>query len=1034
VSVHGVTESVVEDVAIGILDSLGWAPVHGSIIAPGGEGAERATYETVVLEERLRGALVRLNPSVGAEAIDEALRRILYLDVPGLLPANRAFHKLLKDGVEIEVQVDGHTRGELVRVVDFDDEMSNDWLVVNQFTVIDGQHTRRPDLVLFVNGLPLCVIELKNAAAENATTASAYKQLQTYKTQIPNLLAFNSVLVVSDGIEARAGSLSAIWERFQPWRTVDGDDVAPKGSLELETLLRGMFDRRRFLDLVRGFTVFEDDGGKLEKKIAGYHQFHAVREAVAETVRAARPSGDRRVGVVWHTQGSGKSLTMAFYAGRIIADPAMENPTLIVLTDRNDLDDQLFTTFSRCKDLLRQTPVQANDRDHLRELLRVASGGVIFTTIQKFLPEERGGRFPLLTDRRNVVVIADEAHRSQYGFKASVDIEKGDINVGFAQHLRDALPNASFIGFTGTPVDLDDRSTRSVFGDYISVYDIQRAVEDGATVPIYYEGRLAKLELKDHAKEILDEEFEDLTEGEEDWKKDRLKSRWAALEAVVGDPKRIKLIAQDLVEHFDKRNDAMPGKAMVVCMSRRICVEMYAAIRALRPDWHDDIDFEGQMKVVMTGSASDPPEFQAHIRNKARLNDLAKRFRKEDDAFKLVIVRDMWLTGFDAPSMHTMYIDKPMQGHGLMQAIARVNRVFRDKPGGLVVDYIGLADSLQRAIHTYTQSGGRGETALDVNEAVAVLQEKLEICRDLFHGFDVGAFLTGTPTARLKMLPLAAEHIFAIDDGRDRLVKAVLELSTAHALCSAHDDAVSVRNEIAFYQAVKAAVAKSSVGSTRSEADMEQAIRQIVSKAIATDGIVDLFDAVGLKKPNLAILSDEFLADVKNIPQKHLAAELLRKLLSDELKVRKKRNLVQSEAFSEKLEKTIHRYRNRAVQTVEVIEELIALAKELTKAEAKGKALNLTDDEVAFYDALATNDSAVQVLGDAVLTTIARELTDTIRKNVSIDWTQKETVRAKLRTLVRRKLRQHGYPPDLQEKAVETVLKQAELLAAEWAG
>jgi type I restriction enzyme, R subunit len=1021
----------VEDLTLEVLDALGWRSAHGPSLSPDGDAPERDSYEQVVLEGRLRAALVRLNPRVPADALDEALRRVLYLDVPGLLQANRVFHKLLVDGVEVEVQIDGVTRGTLVRLVDLEDAKNNDWLAVNQLTVVDGQHTRRPDVVLYVNGLPLGVVELKSATDENATTAAAWKQLQTYKAQIGSLLAFNSVLVVSDGLEARVGSLSAIWERFQPWRTVDGRDVAPKGSLELETLLRGVFDRRRFLDLVRGFTVFEDDGGKLEKKLAGYHQFHAVQEAVAQTVRAAKPGGDRRVGVVWHTQGSGKSLTMAFYAGRIVAEPTMENPTLVVLTDRNDLDDQLFATFSRCKELLRQNPMQANDRDHLRELLQVAAGGVIFTTIQKFLPEEKGERFPVLTERRNVVVIADEAHRSQYGFRAKYS--GGTISAGFAQHLRDALPNASFIGFTGTPIELEDKSTRNVFGDYISVYDIQRAVEDGATVPIYYEGRLAKLELPDHAKEMLDDEFEDLTEGEEDWKKDKLKSRWAALEAVVGEPKRIALIAKDLLDHFDKRNDAMPGKAMIVCMSRRICVELYDALRALRPSLVTPSDLDGELKVVMTGSASDPSEYQPHIRNKPRLKELAKRFRDPEDALKLVIVRDMWLTGFDAPCLHTMYIDKPMQGHGLMQAIARVNRVFRDKPGGLVVDYIGLADSLQRAIHTYTQSGGTGDTAIDVSDAVAVMQEKLEVCRAIFHGFDIDAFLHGTPTARLKLLPLAAEHVFALDDGRDRLVKAVLELSKAHALCSAHEDALVVRDEIAFYQAVKAAVAKSSVGTTRSQAEMEQAIRQIVSKAIATDGVVDLFDAVGLKKPNLAILSDEFLAEVRDLPHKHLATELLRKLLHDELRTRRKKNVVQSEAFSLMLEKSIARYRNRAIQTVEVIEELIHIAKDMRAAEAKGQNLKLTDDELAFYDALATNDSAVQVLGDVVLTTIARELTESIRKNVTIDWTEKETVRAKLRTLVRRKLRQHGYPPDLQEKAVETVLKQAELLAADWA-
>ena len=1034
-SAHGVTENVVEELSLELLEQLGWTRGYGPDLAPGADAAERKDFETVVLEQRLRDAVQRLNPGVHADALDQAVAKVLFLDVPGLVGGNRALHTLLVDGVEVETQIDGVTRGELVRLVDLHDPKNNDWLAVNQFTVNNGQHKRRPDIVLFVNGLPLVVIELKNATDENATTAGAWKQLQTYKTQISQLLTFNSALVVSDGLEARIGSLTAIWERFQPWRMIDTQEATKKGELELETLLRGVFDTKRFLTIVAGFTVFEDDGGTIEKKLAGYHQFHAVQHAVAQTVRAAGPGGNRRVGVVWHTQGSGKSLTMAFYAGRVIAEPAMQNPTLVVLTDRNDLDDQLFSTFSRCKDLLRQTPVQANDRDHLRELLTVAAGGVIFTTIQKFLPEERGERFPVLTDRRNVVVIADEAHRSQYGFKGTYAAKDGVISAGFAQNLRDGLPNASFIGFTGTPIELEDKSTTTVFGDYISVYDIQRAVEDGATVPIYYEGRLAKLSLPDEAKALIDTEFDELTEGQEDWKVHQLKSKWAALEAIVGEPKRIAMIAMDLVEHFEHRNEAMPGKAMIVCMSRRICVDLFAAIAALRPDLVGDIDsdFDGQMKVVMTGSASDPASYQPHLRSKSRLKDLANRFRDPDDQLKIVIVRDMWLTGFDAPCLHTMYIDKPMHGHGLMQAIARVNRVFRDKPGGLVVDYIGLADSLQHAIHTYTQSGGQGDTAIDVEEAATVLREKLEICRDIFHGFNVVGFLKGTPKDRLLLLPAAAEHIFALDNGRERLVKAVLDLSKAYALCSAHDDALSNRDEVVFYQAVKAAIVKSTVGQAKSQGDMEQAIRQIVSKAITTDGVVDLFDAVGLKKPDLAILSDEFLADIRNLPHKHLAAELLRKLLNDELKAKTKKNLVQSEAFSDMLDKSVARYRNRSVQTVETIEELINLAKEMKTAAAKGKKLDLTDDELAFYDALATNDSAVQVMGDAVLTTIARELTDIIRKSVTIDWTQKESVRAKLRVLVKRKLRMSGYPPDLQERAVETVMKQAEHLAADWA-
>ena len=1062
-----VTEEVLEDHAFAVLESLGWTCLHGARIAPDGAEPERATYHDVLLGQRLTSAIDRLNPKVPAAAREDALRRVEHLDVPGLVASNRHFHRLLVDGVEVDVQVaDGTTRGERIHLVDFDDPHANDLLAVRQYTVVEGNQNRRADVVLFVNGLPLALLELKNPVDENATIESAFHQLQTYKKQLASLLQYNELLVISDGVQARLGSLTSIYERFLPWRTEDGRVVAPKGKLELDTLIRGVFEPRRMLELVRGFVAFEDDGAKVEKKLAGYHQFHAVRFAVAETVRAAavqakaaatkaKPAegvsdgivgygkraelladssgkpGDRRIGVVWHTQGSGKSLTMAFYAGRVIAHPAMENPTLVVLTDRNDLDDQLFTTFARCKDLLRQTPVQADSRDHLRELLQVASGGVVFTTIQKFMPEGPGERFPVLSDRRNIVVVADEAHRSQYGFRATY--QKGVINVGFAQHLRDALPNASFIGFTGTPIELEDKNTRAVFGDYISVYDIQRAVEDGATVPIYYEGRLARISLPDEAKAALDAEFDEVTEGEETTRKDQLKSRWAQLEAVVGDDSRLELVAKDIVEHFEKRRDAMDGKAMVVCMSRRICAALYEAIRALRPEWHGEGDDQGEMKVVITGSASDVAELQPHIRNKARLTELAKRFRDPDDAFKLVIVRDMWLTGFDAPCLHTLYVDKPMQGHGLMQAIARVNRVFRDKPGGLVVDYIGLADSLQKAVQTYTQSGGRGETTVDTDEAVSVLLEKLEVCRDLFHGFDVQAFVKGTPIERVQLLPQAVEHVLEQDDGADRLMQVVLELSKANALCSARDEAIEVRDEVAFYQAVRVALSKVRGGSSKSQAELDHAVRQIVSKAIAAEGMVDIFAAVGLKSPDLGILSEEFLAEVSHLPQKNLAAELLRKLLADELKIRRKTNLVQSEAFSAKLERTVARYHNRAVQTVEVIEELIEIAKEMQAAKARGDNLKLTDDELAFYDALGTNESAVQVMGDAALTMIARELTDIIRKNVTIDWTQKEQVRAKLKVLVKRKLKQHGYPPDLQEQAVATVLKQAEMLAAEWA-
>ncbi len=1042
------TESTVEDAALAWLEALGYEVKHGPEIAAGEPGAERSdpNYRDVVLEGRLRQALSRLNPTLPPEALDDAFKKLTRLDAPSLLERNRAAHRMLVDGVTVEYRrPDGSIAGDQARVIDFEDPDNNDWLAVNQFTVSEGRHTRRPDVVLFVNGLPLAVIELKNPTDENATVWSAWRQLQTYQAQIPALFATNAALVVSDGVEARIGALGAGKEWFKPWRTITGEGDAPASMPQLQVVLEGVFEKGRFLDLVRHFIVFEDEGGgRLVKKMAGYHQFHAVRAAVEETLRAARIAaedqaaepegryeagrrpggepGDRRVGVVWHTQGSGKSLTMAFYAGRVILHPAMENPTIVVLTDRNDLDDQLFGTFARCRDLLRQPPVQAADRADLREKLKVASGGVVFTTIQKFFPEEKGDRHPVLSERRNIVVIADEAHRSQYDF---ID--------GFARHMRDALPNASFIGFTGTPIEKTDANTRAVFGDYISIYDIQRAVTDGATVPIYYESRLARLELSEDEKPRIDPEFEEATEGEEIERKEKLKTKWAQLEAIVGSERRIKLIARDLVEHYERRCEAMEGKAMVVVMSRRIAVELYGEIVALRPEWHGESDETGVIKVVMTGSASDPLEWQPHIRNKPRREALASRFRDPNDPFRIVIVRDMWLTGFDAPSLHTMYIDKPMRGHGLMQAIARVNRVFRDKPGGLVVDYLGLADELKQALATYTEAGGTGETALDQAEAVAVMLEKAEICRGLFHGFDWSPWTCGTPQDRVSLLPAAQEHILAQEDGKARLLRAVTELSKAFALAVPHPEALAIRDEVGFYQAVRSVLAKKTPGEKRTDEELEHAIRQIVSKAIVSDEVVDIFAAAGLKKPDISILSDEFLAEVRGLPQRNLAVELLQKLLKGEIRQRRRRNVVQARSFAELLEQAIRKYQNRAIETAQVIEELIELAKELREAERRGEKLGLSEDEVAFYDALETNDSAVRVLGDETLKRIARELVATVRKNVTIDWTIRENVRAQLRVYVKRILRKYGYPPDKQEKATQTVLEQAEILSEAWA-
>ncbi|MDQ5871677.1 MAG: type I restriction endonuclease subunit R [Acidobacteriota bacterium] len=1047
------TESVVEDAALAWLEGLGWRVTYGLEIPPGEPGAERADYAQVVLEARMHEALRRLNPSLPPEARGDAFRRLTRPEGAELSARNRAVHRLLVEGVTVEYRAaDGAIRGAQARVLDFDDPQNNDWLAINQFTVTENKHARRPDVVLFVNGLPLAVMELKNAADEDATIWTAFQQLQTYKAELPSLFSFNEVLLASDGVEARVGTLTAGREWMKPWRTITGERLADTYLPELQVSIEGLFEKQRFLDLVRDFIVFEDaGGGTLAKKMAGYHQFHAVQVAVGETLRAAelagqlgesgryesgeKPGGqpgDRRVGVVWHTQGSGKSLTMAFYAGRIVREPAMQNPTLVVLTDRNDLDDQLFGTFSRCQDLLRQPPVQAESRAHLREKLAVAAGGVVFTTIQKFFPEEKGDRQPVLSDRRNVVVIADEAHRSQYDF---ID--------GFARHMRDALPHASFIGFTGTPIELQDANTRAVFGDYISVYDIQRAVADGATVPIYYESRLAKLALDEAERPKIDPGFEEATEGEEVERKEKLKTKWAQLEAIVGAERRLALVARDIVEHFETRLEALEGKAMIVCMSRRICVELHREIARLRPRWQHEDDEQGGLKVVMTGSASDPVDWQSHIRNKSRREALANRFRDPGDPLKMVLVRDMWLTGFDAPSLHTMYLDKPMRGHGLMQAIARVNRVFKDKPGGLVVDYLGLAHELKAALATYTESGGTGRTALDQDEAVAVMLEKHDVCCGLFGSFTtrsgvVKAFswskwVTGTPAERLGLLPAAQEHILGQENGKDRLIRAVRELSQAFALAVPHAEALRIRDDVAFFQAVQAVLAKRAPGEARPEEELDHAVRQIISRAVTPEGVVDIFAAAGLAKPDISILSEEFLSEVRGMPQRNLAVELLQKLLKGELRTRRRKNLVQARSFAELLEQSLRRYQNRAIEAAQVIEELIELAKQMREADRRGEALGLTEDELAFYDALETNDSAVKVLGEPTLRDIARELVASVRANVTIDWTVRENVRAQLRVLVKRILRKHGYPPDKQEKATQTVLEQAAVLSAEWA-
>ncbi len=1043
-----ITEDDVEQLALGWLSDVGWESVNGADIAPDMAGAERDDYGVVILERRLRDAIDRLNPEIRFDAHEDAFRKLTNPQGTSLEVKNESFHRMLVEGVNVEYRdIDGRIRGAQVRVIDFDDVGANDFLAVNQFAVVENKNSRRPDVVLFVNGLPLGIVELKNPTDEDATIWSAWQQLQTYRSELPTLFSMNELLVVSDGLEARVGTLTAGREWFKPWRTISGEGLADEGVPQLEVTIKGLCTPDRLLTMLRDFIVFESDGGGVPvKKMAGYHQFHAVLVAVEETVRATESSsdpliaddpdggyesgrrsggdpGDKRIGVVWHTQGAGKSLTMAFYAGRIVRERAMSNPTIVVLTDRNDLDNQLFGTFSRCSDLLRQTPTQAESRADLRRKLSVVSGGVVFTTIQKFFPDEKGDRHPMLSDRRNIVVIADEAHRSQYDF---VD--------GFAAHMRDALPNASFIGFTGTPIEAEDRNTKQVFGDYISVYDIRRSVEDKATVPIHYESRLAKLELNEDERPQIDVEFEEATEGEEVERRERLKTKWAQLEAVVGTEKRLNLIAKDIVDHFEARLDAMEGKAMVVCMSRRICVDLYKQLVALRPDWHNEDDDKGQIKVVMTGSAEDGPAWQQHIRNKTRREGLAKRFRDSADELKMVLVRDMWLTGFDAPSLHTMYADKPMRGHNLMQAIARVNRVFKDKPGGLIVDYLGLAPALQVAVQTYTDSGGTGKAVedLDQDTAVAVLQERYEICKALFHGFDWSTWSTGA-TAQMRLIPEAQEHVLALKDGRERCLDEVRKLSQAFALATPRDEAMAIRNDVAFFQAVRVALLKRAASEGTPSEDLDQAVRQIVANAVSPDGVIDIFEAAGLKKPDISILSEEFLAEVKTMERKNLAVELLRKLLQGEITKRRKQNVVQARSFAEMLEEALRKYRSRAIEAAQVIEELIELAREMREANARGEKLGLTDDELAFYDALSDNESAVEVMGDELLGEIARELVKTVRSNVTIDWTIRETTRARLRVLVRRTLRRYGYPPDKREQATDTVLEQAEVLSADWA-
>ena len=1069
------TEDQLEQEALAWLAEVGYTVRYGLDIAPDGVDPQRSDFRQALLPQRLRAAIQRLNPGMPASACDDALQQVLHLGIPAQLSSNRAFHKLLVGGVPVQYQRDGETVGDFVRLIDWNDPARNEFWAVNQFSLRGPHHVRRPDIVLFINGLPLVLLELKNPADEAADIWRAFQQLQTYKEQIPDIFQYNEVLVISDGSDARLGSLSADTERFMQWRTIDGSCVDPLGAFnELETLVRGVLAPQYLLDYLRYFVLFEDDG-QLIKKIAGYHQFHAVRAAVEQVVKASRPDSADSVrgkgGVVWHTQGSGKSITMTCFAARVMQEPAMANPTLVVITDRNDLDGQLFGVFSLAQDLLRETPVQAHTRQQLRQLLgNRPSGGIIFATIQKFMPGEDEDVFPLLSDRRNIVVVADEAHRTQYGFEAKLRMPKastasygaittGDgesalqagktefapppygtssYQVGYAQHLRDALPNATFVAFTGTPVSSADRDTRAVFGDYIHVYDMQQAKDDGATVAIYYESRLAKLRLREEDLSQIDDEVDELAEDEEEGAQARLKSRWAALERIVGAQPRVASVAADLVAHFEARNQAQEGKAMVVTMSRDICVHLYDEIIKLRPQWHSADPEKGAIKIVMTGSASDKELLRPHIYSNQVKKRLEKRFKDPADPLRMVIVRDMWLTGFDAPCVHTMYVDKPMKGHNLMQAIARVNRVFRDKEGGLVVDYIGIGNELKAAMREYTASQGRGRPTVDAHEALSVLLEKLDVLRAMLHGFDYSAFRTGGH----RLLAGAANHVLGLKpeqgdgkrDGKKRFADAALAMSKAFSLCCTLDEAKAVRDEVAFLQAVKVILTKRDTSQQRrTDEQRELAIRQIINQAVVSEDVVDIFNAVGLEKPNIGLLDEDFLAQVRNLPEKNLAVELLERLLEGEIKSKFATNVVQQKKFSDLLGNVITRYQNRSIETAQVMEELVEMARRFREAARRGEELGLSEDEVKFYDALVNNESAVRELSDETLKKIAHELTENLRKNITVDWAKRESVRATLRLMVKRILRKYKYPPDQAEDAVELVLQQVETLGESWA-
>ncbi len=1064
-------ENAIEQFAIELFEKQSYTYINGSDIAPDSSSPERSSFEEVLLLERLQRAARRINNTLPIDVVQDAIKELHRIASPDLLANNEQIHRLLTEGIPIIKRVDGQDRGDRVYLIDFENPLHNEFLVVNQFTVVENGVNKRPDIILFVNGIPLVVLELKNATNANTTIVSAFKQLETYKVMIPSLFNFNAFSIISDGLEAKAGTISAGISRFMAWKTTDGKTEASKLTSQLETLIEGMLNPTTLLDLVRHFIVFEkhkkeDASGIVSvqtiKKVAAYHQYYAVNRAVESTKRAsgfistenlikilgeapeeyglpgvkAQPAGDRKGGVVWHTQGSGKSLSMVFYTGKIVL--ALNNPTVLIITDRNDLDDQLFDTFAASKQLLRQDPVQANDRKHLKDLLKVNSGGVIFTTIQKFQPEE-GNVYETLSSRENIIVIADEAHRTQYGFSAkTVDDKDENGNVigkkivyGFAKYMRDALPNATYLGFTGTPIESSDVNTPAVFGNYVDIYDIAQAVEDGATVRIYYESRLAKIKLSEKGRTLV-EELDHELEGEDLTTSQQAKAKWTQLEALIGGDDRIKNIAADIVEHFTQRQEVFQGKGMIVSMSRRIAADLYNEIVAIKPEWHSDDLKKGKIKVIMTSASSDGPALAKFHTTKEQRRMLAERMKDPNDELELVIVRDMWLTGFDAPSMHTLYIDKPMKGHNLMQAIARVNRVYKDKPGGLVVDYLGIASDLKKALAFYSDAGGKGDPALAQEKAVAVMLEKMEVISNMYHGFPYEDYFEGDTSQKLSIILAAEDHILGLDNGKKRYIDEVSKLSQAFAIAIPHEQAMDAKDEISFFQAVKARLVKfDSTGTGRTDEELETTIRQVIDQALVSDKVIDVFDAAGIKKPDISILSDEFLMELKDMKHKNVALEVLKKLLNDEIRSRSKTNMTQSKSLMEMLEQSINRYHNKILTAAEVIDELISISKEIVKMDEEPKQMGLTSYEYAFYTAVANNDSAIQLMQQERLRELAVELTNTIKANASIDWNIKESVRAKLKISVKRLLRKYGYPPDMQLLATETVLKQAEMLAKE---